>query len=339
MNVRLKDIAKELGVSVVTVSRALRDRPDIAKDTKARILARVQALNYRPNLTARSLVTGRSSLVGLVVPDLIHPFFGEIAKGLSAALRQQGYYVIVASSESDPRLERDEIEHLLAHRLDCLVLASCQENTDTLRRIGEEGVPLVLIDRRFRGFDANFVGVNDYKAAELATEHLIEQRCRRIAHIRGPETSVGDDRAAGYRDTLQRHGIKLPEDYVVSHGYASDSAGESRGRRAMDAILTLKPLPDGVFCFNDTVAIGAMFRALEAGLSIPKNIAIVGCGNFHYSSKLQVPLSSIDQRANEIGARTARMISALLEKSPSQRSRKTILEPQLIVRTSSRLKG
>lgn len=339
MNVRLKDIAKELGVSVVTVSRALRDRPDIAKDTKARILARVQALNYRPNLTARSLVTGRSSLVGLVVPDLIHPFFGEIAKGLSAALRQQGYYVIVASSESDPRLERDEIEHLLAHRLDCLVLASCQENTDTLRRIGEEGVPLVLIDRRFRGFDANFVGVNDYKAAELATEHLIEQGCRRIAHIRGPETSVGDDRAAGYRDTLQRHGIKLPEDCVVSHGYASDSAGESRGRRAMDAILTLKPLPDGVFCFNDTVAIGAMFRALEAGLSIPKNIAIVGCGNFHYSSKLQVPLSSIDQRASEIGARTARMISALLEKSPSQRSRKTILEPQLIVRTSSRLKG
>src|ERR1700761_1427190 len=102
MNVRLKDIARELGVSVVTVSRALRDRPDIAEETKARILARVKELNYRPNLTARSLVTGRSSLIGLVVPDLIHPFFGGIAKGLSAALREQGYYVIVASSESDP---------------------------------------------------------------------------------------------------------------------------------------------------------------------------------------------------------------------------------------------
>jgi LacI family transcriptional regulator len=112
------------------MSLALRDRPDIASETKARILERVRELNYRPNLAARSLVTGRSSLIGLVVPCLIHPFFGEIAKGFSSALRQTGYYVIVASSESDPRLEQDEIEHMLAHHLDCLVLASCQENSE-----------------------------------------------------------------------------------------------------------------------------------------------------------------------------------------------------------------
>jgi len=337
MNVRLKDIARDLGVSVVTVSRALHDRPDIAKETKAKILQRVKELNYRPNLTARSLVTGRSSLIGCVVPDLIHPFFGEIAKALSAALREQGYYVIVASSESDPELEQDEIEHMLAHHLDCLVLASCRDDRNALHLIREAGVPLVLIDRKLRGLDSNFVGVNDFKVGELATDHLIQQGCRRIAHIRGPETSVGNDRAEGYAATLRHHGMAVNDKHIVSF-YASDSDGETRGRRAMDAILSLKPCPDGLFCFNDSLAVGAMFRAFEAGLSVPGDIAVVGCGNFHYSSKLQVPLSSVDQRAREIGERTARMISKLLDKSPSQRSRKVILEPQLIARASSRLK-
>ncbi len=337
MNVRLKDIANELGVSVVTVSRALRDRPDIASETKARILDRVRELNYRPNLAARSLVTGRSSLIGLVVPDLIHPFFGEIAKGLSTALRDMGYYVIVTSSESDPKLEQDEIDHILAHHLECLVLASCQESSESLPSIGES-VPLVLIDRRFPGFDSNFVGVNDYKVGELATEHLISQGCRRIAHIRGSATSVGNNRAQGYRDTLQRHGIAAPPEYIISAGDSSESDGETRGRRAMEAILALKVQPDGLFCFNDTIAVGAMFKAFEAGISIPKDLAIVGCGNYHYSSKLQVPLTSVDQRAVEIGERTARMIARLLEKDASSRSRKVVLEPQLIVRASSQRK-
>lgn len=338
MSVRLKDIAKELGVSVVTVSRALRDRPDIARGTKARILERVKELNYRPNLTARSLVTGRSSLIGLVVPELIHPFFGEIARGLSAALRTHGYYVIVASSESDPELERDEIEHMLAHHLDCLVLASCQEDSASLNRIREAGVSLILVDRKFRGFDSNFVGVNDFKVGELATEHLIRQGCRRIAHIRGPMGSIGENRVEGYRAALQRHGMTVNDKHIVSFGYASDSDGETRGRLAMEAILALKPRPDGVFCFNDTLAIGAMFRAFEAGVSVPKDMAVVGCGNFHYSSKLRVPLSSVDQRAREIGERTAKMITTLLDKSPSERGRKVILEPQLIVRASSQRK-
>src|SRR5580658_1908244 len=114
MVVRLKDIAAELGVSIVTVSRALRNRPEIAEQTKTKILERVKRLNYPPNLTARSLVTGRSSLIGLVVPDLIHPFFGEIAKGLSSKLREKEYYLIVSSSESDPQLEQNEVEHMLA---------------------------------------------------------------------------------------------------------------------------------------------------------------------------------------------------------------------------------
>jgi LacI family transcriptional regulator len=337
MVTRLKDIADELGVSVVTVSRALRDRPDIAKETKAKILDRVKQLNYRPNLMARSLVTGRTSLIGLVVPDLIHPFFAEIAKSLAATLRKKQYFLIVSSSDSDPQLEQDEIEHMLAHHLDCFVVASCQKDSGNLLRIGEAGVPLVLVDRGFPGFPSNFIGIDDHRAGELAAAHLVQQGCRRIAHIRGPMTHVGNRRAEGYRNALVAHGLSVLDKYVVACGEASDSDGETRGKRAMDELLALKPRPDGVFCFNDTVAIGAMQGAVEAGLRIPRDVAIVGCGNFHYSGKLRVPLSSVDQKSREIGERTAKMIAALLEK-PSARPRNVILQPELIVRDSSRLK-
>ena len=338
MVVRLKDIAKELGVSIVTVSKALRDRPDVSKETKERILERVKHMNYRPNLAARSLVTGRSSLVGLVVPDLIHPFFSEIAKALAASLRNQNLFLLVSSSESDPSLELDEIEHMLAHRLDCFVVASCQKNPDHLKKIEQAGVPLILLDRSFAGFQANFVGVNDHRIGELATEHLIAQGCQRIAHLRGPMTNVGNRRYEGYIDAMTKHGLHAPPEYVIDSNDAADSNGEARGRKAMNAVLALNPRPDALFCFNDAVAVGAMDLALEAGLRIPGDIAVVGSGNFHYSSKLRVPLSSVDQKAEAIGERTAKMIGSLLEKNSKARPRNSILEPELIVRASSKLK-
>jgi len=335
MVVRLKDIAEELGVSVVTVSKALGDRPDVAKETRARILERVKHYNYRPNLAARSLVTGRSSLIGLVVPDLIHPFFSEIAKSLAASLRKKNYFLLVSSSESDPGLEQDEIDHMLAHRLDCFVVASCQKSFDGLKKIDEAGVPLILLDRGFAGCAANFVGVNDHAIGRLATEHLIAQGCKRVAHIRGPQSEVGNRRAEGYIEALQKAGMKTPENYLIASGEASDSDGETRGRKAMGSLIALKPRPDGVFCFNDTIAVGAMVQALDSGLKIPNEMAIVGSGNFHYSSKLRVPLSSVDQHASEMGERTARMIAALLEKAPSRRPRSVLLEPSLVARESS----
>lgn len=337
MAVRLKDIADELGVSIVTVSKALRDRPDIAKETKAKILDRVKSMNYRPNLTARSLVTGRSFLVGLVVPDLIHPFFSEIAKSLSATLRKKGYFLIVSSSDGDPTLEQQEIEHMLAHRLDSYVVASCQKDPEALRKIGETGVPLILLDRSFHEYACHFVGVNDFRVGELATGHLIEQGRKRIAHIRGPATNVGNSRAEAYRQTMQRHGLPIPEGYVILASEAGGALGEEWEKKAMDAVLALNPRPDALFCFNDTVAVGAMFRAFEVGVRIPQDIAIIGCGNYHYSSKLRVPLSSVDQRAAEIGSRTAKMIIGLLEKPAPARPRNVVLEPELVVRASSQL--
>lgn len=158
MAVRLKDIARDLGVSVVTVSKVLRNHSDISDETRDRVLKRMKELNYRPNLAARALVTGRSFSVGLVVPDLVHPFFAEVAKGLSKILRKKGYSLLIASSEEDPELEQQELDMMLARRVDALVVASAQWTVESFRRIEEQKTPYVLIDRQFAGLAANFVG-------------------------------------------------------------------------------------------------------------------------------------------------------------------------------------
>src|SRR3982750_3872419 len=130
MSTRMKDIARDLGVSVITVSKVLRNHPDVGPETRARVLARVKELDYRPNLAARSLVTGRTYLVGLIVPDLPHPFFAEIAKALSDVLRKSGYYLIISSSEEDPDLEQQEVDQLLARQLDIGIIASCRPTAE-----------------------------------------------------------------------------------------------------------------------------------------------------------------------------------------------------------------
>jgi LacI family transcriptional regulator, galactose operon repressor len=140
----MQDIAKDLGVSVITISKVLRNHPDVGDETHERVLAGVKELDYRPNLAARSLVTGRTYLVGLVVPDLLHPFFAEIAESLSETLRGSGYYLIVSSSEDDPEVEEQETNQLLARRLDTLIIASCRSTVDLFFRIEKQKPPYVL---------------------------------------------------------------------------------------------------------------------------------------------------------------------------------------------------
>lgn len=336
MAVRMKDLARELGVSVVTISKVLRNHSDISEETRNRVLKRMKELNYRPNLAARALVTGKTYTVGLVVPDLVHPFFSEVAKGISAALRPKGYSLVISSSEEDPKLEQEEIDHLLARRVDALVIASAQPHvTESFRKIDEQEIPYILIDRRYADVTANFVGVDDEKIGEMATCHLIEQGCRRTAHLRGPELSTGLGRLEGYRQALARHGMTPPDGYVV-RGRSGDDRGHLSGYEVMRQLLALDPRPDGVFCYNDPTAMGAMKAILEAGLRIPGDIAVVGCGNLVYADLLRIPLSSIDQCSPEIGHHAAELALRLIESKRTLEPQSILLEPKLVVRESSR---
>lgn len=330
----MKDIARDLGVSVVTVSKVLRHHSDISAETRERVLKRMKELNYRPNLAARALVTGRTYTIGLVVPDLVHPFFAEVAKGLSRAIRKKGYSLLISSSEEDPELEQQEIEQLLARRVDALIVASAQWTVESFRRIEEQKTPYVLIDRQFVGLAANFVGVDDHAVGVLATEHLLDEGCSRVAHIRGPEVSTALGRLEGYKAALARRGLAPATGYVVA-GKSGDDAGDVSGYEAMKRLLALAPPPDGVFCYNDPTGMGAMKAILEAGLRVPEDIAVIGCGNVRYSELLRVPLSSVDQDSPSIGERSARLALSLVETKGPVRPRTILLEPRLVARASS----
>lgn len=334
MTVKMKDIAQELGVSVVTVSKALRNHPDISNHTRERVQAKVKELNYRPNLTARSLVTGRSSLIGLIVPDLIHPFFADVAKGLSLALREHGYFLVLTSSEEDPALEQQEIEHMLAHRLDALVVATCQSDPEPLRRIQAGDTPLILLDRFFDDFDSHFVGSDDYHAGKIATEHLLSIGCKRIAHIRGPENSTGRRRLKGFLDTLNKHHVAIPPEYIAK-ARSVDVEGKRHGAEGLKAFYELRRPPDGLFCYNDVVATGVIMQACVQGIRVPEDLAVIGCGNLHFDDAIRVPLSSVDQRSSEIGARTAKLILELIKEEGTTKARRIIVQPRLTVRAST----
>ena len=334
MTVRMKDIANDLGLSVVTISKVLRHHPDIAEETRKRVLRRVKELDYQPNVLARSLVTGRSYLIGLVVPDLLHPFFAEVAKALSTVVRQRGYSVIISSSEEDADLEAREIHQMVARQLDALVIASSSNETAAFEKLNRQGQPYVLVDREFPGLAANFVGIDDEAAGRIATEHLVDQGCRTIAHIRGRDNSTGIRRFEGYKQALQRRGLHYSESNVVERQNV-DSESTRHGAEAMRLLLDQESRPDGVFCYNDPLAIGAMNAILESGLRIPEDIAIIGCGNLHYDNSLRVPLSSVDQHSQMIGERAAKILLHMIESKGRPQARSVILDPSLVVRAST----
>lgn len=333
MAIRLKDIAQDLGVSVVTVSKVLRGNADIGDETRKRVLKRMKELNYRPNMMARGLASGRTFTVGLVVPDLVHPFFAEFAKSLGGVLRTSNRALILASSEEDPEIERHEIRTLLSRGVDVLIIASCQVNLRNFYELGDERTPYLLFDRNFPNLSAHFVGSDDVLVGEMATNHLIEIGRKRIAHIGGRNSSPSFDRLRGYRNALLSAGLPTSDTLVLSRERVEES-GDRMGFQMMQSLLKLDPFPDAVFCYNDLTAIGAIEATLEAGLRVPEDIAFIGCGNLRYADYLRVPLSSIDHRTSELG-RVAGQFALELSLEPLATPRSILVPATLVARAST----
>jgi LacI family transcriptional regulator len=333
MAVRLKDIARDLGVSVVTVSKVLRGNSDIGDDTRRRVLKRMKELNYQPNMMARGLASGRTYAIGLVVPDLVHPFFAEFAKSLSGVLRASNRALILASSEEDPEIERQEIRTLLNRSVDVLLIASCQPNLSNFYEPDDARTPYLLFDRNFSDLAAHFVGTDDVEVGEMATRHLIEIGRKRIAHIGGKDTSPSLDRSRGYKNALAESKLPSPKNYIVVRERMEES-GDKVGFQAMQELLKLKSRPDAIFCYNDLTAIGAIEATLQAGLRVPEDIAIIGCGNLRYANYLRVPLSSIDHGTTELG-RVAAEFALELSANPEQAPKSILIPSTLVVRKST----
>jgi LacI family transcriptional regulator len=335
----MRDIARDLQVSAITVSKALRGNSGISAATRERVLQRIRELGYEPNLAARSLATGKSFIVGLVVPDLVHPFFGEIAKAISQALRTRGYSVLISSSEEDTELERAEVDALLARQVDAILLAttftSLAQPGNPFERIAARHLPLILLDRRVAGLPAAFVGIDDEKTGFLATRHLLDKGCRSIAHLAGPDISTARGRLEGYRNALHAANLEVREDYIIRIASA-DVHGSEHGFEATRRLLASKPRPDGIFCFNDETATGALRAVIEAGLKIPHDVAIIGVGNMTNTDFLKIPLTTIDQNSGQIGRAAALIALDLMAAAmPANDPRSEMVPVQLIERAST----
>ena len=330
MPTTLADIARALGVSKMTVSRAINNHPEISPETRARILDAAQRMNYRPNQFARALTTNRSYLLGVVVPDLMHSYFAEICRGVETVAKPLGYQNLICSTDEDAANEESEIEALLP-RTDGLILASSAPPGETkfFRRIIRERARLVLIDRQLEGVKCPMVTTDDVKVGELATEHLLSLGHRRVGHLKGTVASTAALRFEGYKKALAKRGVPFDPELVRDCGFT-----ERDGYDATREWLRDGDLPPAIFAANDPAAIGAMSAITAAGLRIPEDIALVGGGNIHYGDMLRVPLTTVAWSKPEMGYAAARLLIDLVEGKRGTKDQHVIVEPELIVRAS-----
>ena len=328
----MKRIAADLGVSITTVSKVLNNHADIGPATRARVLARVEELGYRPNAVARSLSLRRTHTLGVVIPDLMHSFFVEVVAGIEAVASARGYGLLLCSSSENPRKERSELEMLRSRQVDGILLASVHgsHNSELLQRIVAHGGALVMIDRddhpRVR---CHRVLTDDELVGRMATEHLIAQGRRAIGHIAGPPITHSRRRESGYLAALHDAGIDPPTSWIVRGGFM-----ETDGYQAMQALLAAEPRIDAVFAANDPAAIGALQAIWDAGLRVPDDIAVVGAGDIAHGDLLRVPLTTVGWAKEELGRRAAELIFEQLTAREELAFRRIIVPPHLVVRES-----
>ncbi len=331
--VTAKEIAQALGISTMTVSRALNNRPNVDEKTRQKVLETARKMGYIPNLIAKSLVLRKTSTIGVVVPEITHSFFPEVVRGIEEVSYQAGYHIILAHTNENAQREISVIHTLISKQVDGLLVSISQsvENFEIYQQVVQRGLPLVFYDRCVKGLGVNCVRLDDRESAAKITRHLIEHGYERIAHISGPQNVlISEMRLKGFKDAVEATGIELDERLIVPGGFHEES-----GYRAMQQLLALPAgkRPRAVVAVNDPAAFGAMKAILEAGLRIPQDVAIVGFSDDIRAELMVSPLTTIRQNAYEIGRRAAlKLIDLIEEKSNSVEE--IVIHGELVVRHS-----
>jgi LacI family transcriptional regulator len=331
MPVTLADIAREVGVSKMTVSRAINNNALISPETRRRVLEVARRMNYQPNQHARALATNRSYLIGVVVPDLMNLYFAEVARAIESIARPAGFQLLICSTDEDPTREMGEVEVLL-QRTDGLIISSVLAPTDTgaYRKMIRDGARIVLVDRTMRNLSCPAVATDNVEVGRIATEHLIRLGHTRIGHLSGDASSVSNDRLEGYKLALANNRLRLDKSLIIPCGLL-----ESDGYSAMREWLAKGDVPRAIFAVNDPAAIGAMKAIYEAGLGVGEDVAIIGAGNIHYGDMLRVPLTTVSWSRAEMGQQAAQLlIKAMAGVTIPPKSRNVSLPPELVIRNS-----
>jgi LacI family transcriptional regulator len=331
MGVSIRDVAAKAGVSVGTVSNVL-NRPDSVPDaTLERVRAAIADLGYVRNDAARQLRAGRSTTVGLVVLDARNPFFTDVARGADDEAALHGLSVLIGNSDEQPDRELRLVSHFEEQRAHGLLISPIGDDVARLREIRERGIPVVLVDRAVPGSGFSSVAVDDVHGGELAVRHLLETGRRRIAYVGGPQgLRQVDDRAEGARRAAASVAGASLEVVPVASLTVAD------GRSAGERIAALPPheRPDAVFAANDLIALGVLQGLALAGVSVPRDVALIGYDDIDFASAATVPLSSIRQPSHTMGA-TALSILAEEATDPALAPREVVFEPELVIRAST----
>lgn len=330
----IHDIAKKLNITASTVSRALNDHPRISEATKKAVQKAALKLNYQPNHIAAALRSGRSNIIGIIVPTIDRSFFAAVIRGIEEVANRARYNVMVCQSNDNYEKEMQNVQTLLNARVDGIIISHAKETKDFehLRKVREKGIPVVMIDRTTDTLEASQVVVDDFLASYKATEHLIEQGCRRIAHFTNTvKINIYKERQRGYKEALLNHGIPFDNSLVIE----SDLQLED-GRNSMLKLLSLPRRPDGVFSASAYGVMGALQILNEKNIKVPDEIALIGFTNETFTSFSTPALSTVDQHSLRMGNAAAEIfLEEITDEDKKFIPQKIVLKPELIIRESS----
>ncbi|MDB5263649.1 MAG: LacI family transcriptional regulator [Adhaeribacter sp.] len=333
--VTIKDIARQLNISVSTVSRALRGSADINPETKKSVIDLAAELDYQPNSIALSLVKSKTNIVGVIIPDITIPFFASAIKGIQEVASAAGYNVMICQSSESEEMEVNNTQALLSSRVAGLIVSVSgkTKNFDHFKTIKRRGVPLVFFDRVCEEIEASKVLADDYNGAFQAVEHLIKMGSKRIAHLAGPDLlKLTQNRKRGYIDALQRANLPVDLSLIKYVDFNRKQAYE-----ATNQLMALPQPPDAIFAISDRVAIGAIMALKDKNIRIPEEVAVVGFGNEATSAILDPALTTVMQYPFEMGIIAAQLFLEQVNVDLETYIPKTeILNTDLILNKSSR---
>ncbi|MBN2519416.1 MAG: LacI family DNA-binding transcriptional regulator [Bacteroidales bacterium] len=331
--ITIKDIAKQMGVSPSTVSRALKDHPDIGYETREAIKKLAKELNYKPNLIALSLRHSKTYTIGVIIPEMVHYFFSTVISGIEEVAHEAGYNVMICQSNENFDREVSNAQALLAARVEGLLvsISKTTNNYEHFQNLIENQIPIVFFDRDCPGMETNRILVDDFEGAYQATEHLIKMGCKHIAHLYAPQhLEIGKKRLEGFLKALRDNNLEPDNNLIIKCDLHEEAL------EIVPRLLKLPVRPDGIFAVNDNAAAGALIAIKNSKLKIPEDIAVIGFSNSLISTVTDPPLSSVEQHGFEMGKKAAEMLFKRIETKNTSLVETEILKTELIIRGSSK---
>ncbi len=330
----IKDIANVLNISAAAVSKALHNDSRISEKTKKAVRQVAENLNYQPNHLASALRSGKSKLVGVIVPKTNSNFFSATIHNIEEVLNKEGYNIIITQSNESYKKECANIDALLYTQVDGIIASMANETVklDHFEKIKAAGIPLITFDRGENDLNVDYIGIDDYQSSHIIIDHLVAQGCKRIAHIGGfKHTRIYNNRIRGYLDALKKYDLSLEKELLLE----SDLSIED-GRNKMEELLALDNKPDAVYVAGDYAALGALQVLNEKKIKIPEQIALVGFGDEPFANMVTPKMTSVNQHSYQIGKIAAEKFLEYTKQNTIQQSlQKHILKAELIIRESS----